>query len=229
MEKIRKVEKSLERSYRPVVIWIDDLAEIIDTLKRHPREIDIRTADHRYEGLDDLKEHVGGQTQFDLTISSSSGSGPSVSLELKRMAVRLWVFDPRGGPEAAQIFHEINEVITRCQRRFAALYSLLLMFAIVPFFLLTQFFLVQQSELSAARAASVVGSVVSLWFLWACYVIVRCKAVIKLQRRSEIRPFIERNKDQLMLLLIGAIVGGLITFAGVVAKEHFYPSATQQR
>jgi hypothetical protein len=46
-----------------------------------------------------------------------------------------------------------------------------------------------------------------------------------LQRRSEARPFFERNKDQLILLLIGGIVGGLITFAGVVAEERFYPSA----
>ena len=43
--------------------------------------------------------------------------------------------------------------------------------------------------------------------------------------RNAQRPFLERNKDQLLLLLIGGIVGGLITFAGVVAKERFYPSA----
>lgn len=228
MEKIKKVEKSLERSYRPIVIWFEDLVEIIDTLKRQGREIEIRTADYRYESLEDLKEHVGAQTQFELGISLFPT--PSVSIELKRTSVKLWVFDPRGGPEAAQIFYDINEVITRCQRRLAPLYSLLLMFVVLPFFILSQYILMQYNELSAARALTVVGSVIALWFFWASYVITYRKAVINLQRRSEVRPFLERTKDQLLLLLIGAIVGGFMTFVGVVAKEHFYPSTpTQQR
>jgi hypothetical protein len=29
-----------------------------------------------------------------------------------------------------------------------------------------------------------------------------------------------------IMLLIGAIVGGMVTFAGVALKEHFYPSSS---
>jgi hypothetical protein len=62
------------------------------------------------------------------------------------------------------------------------------------------------------------------WYLWVMFVSMRRTAVVNLQRRSDTRPFLERNKDQLIILLIGAVVGGLITFAGVVVKERFYPS-----
>jgi hypothetical protein len=58
------------------------------------------------------------------------------------------------------------------------------------------------------------------------FVTLRRSAVINLQRRAEARPFFERTKDQLLLLLIGAVVGVLVTFAGVVMKERFYPSCT---
>jgi hypothetical protein len=60
--------------------------------------------------------------------------------------------------------------------------------------------------------------------LWACYVRLFRECVIKLQRRADRKSFFKRNQDQLMLL--GAVLGGIVTFAGVMAKEHFYPSGT---
>ena len=77
------------------------------------------------------------------------------------------------------------------------------------------------------QATPIVGVqlVLAVWYLWVSFIRLRQNAVINLQRRREARPFFERNKDQLLILLIGAVVGGLITFAGVVVKERFYPSA----
>jgi hypothetical protein len=76
-----------------------------------------------------------------------------------------------------------------------------------------------------AGPITAVQAVFALWFLWVCFISVRRTAVINLQRRSETRPFFERTKDQLAILLIGACVGGVVTFGGVIAKEHFYPTA----
>jgi hypothetical protein len=226
MEKIRKVEKTFERSYHPVVIWFDDLAAIIETLKQRVGGVQLRTENYRYDSLEELKEHVGGQTQFALEIvGSKPGGSLSVSLELKRMSlVKLWVFDPQGGPEAAQVFHEIDDTITGCQRRPAQLYSgWALFFGLLALVALP--YVMARNE-TTERGLLVAGSMFFLWSIWVIFVSACWSAVIRLQRRAEVRPFLARNKDQLLLLLIGAIIGGCVTFASVVLKEHFYPSTT---
>ncbi|HEY0848272.1 MAG TPA: hypothetical protein VGD96_00045, partial [Bradyrhizobium sp.] len=64
------------------------------------------------------------------------------------------------------------------------------------------------------------------WMVWGVYHRGFRMAVIRLQRKNETKPFFERNKDQLLMLLIGTLIGSLATFGGVVLKERFYPSTS---
>jgi hypothetical protein len=228
MEKFKKIEKAFERSYGPIVIWLDDLEEIVDLLKQYAGGAQIRTEDYQYEGLDDLKRHVGGRPLSALTITNASVSTdpPSVSLELTPTSVELRVFEPQGRPEAAKLFYEIDQVVTRCVRRFAGFYGLghVELLPPIALFFLFQLFNAFQNEVNAGLAA--ILGILTFWSIWATFIKSRWTAVIHLQRRAEVRSFLERNKDQLLLLLIGAIIGGCVTFAGVVVKEHFYPSTT---
>jgi hypothetical protein len=210
MEKLKK-QKSFGRSYRPVVIWLEDLAEIVSTLRENAKDVHISTEDYLLATVEELKEHFGTQTQFAMEVTSSI---PYVRLELTRLWVKLHV---SAGPQSAQLFHDIDVVLARRQR--SIFYSWWWLVAILALGAAPHFFPEQ------ATPMLVVQSVIGVWYLWVMFTILRRTAVVNLQRRSEARPFLERNKDQLLLLFIGGIVGGLITFAGVVAKERFYPSA----
>jgi hypothetical protein len=140
--------------------------------------------------------------------------------------VELRVFEPQGRPEAAKLFYEIDQVVTRCIRRFAGFYGLghVELLPPIALFFLFQLFNAFQNEVNAGLDA--ILGILTFWSIWATFIKSRWTAVIHLQRRAEVRSFLERNKDQLLLLLIGAIIGGCVTFAGVVVKEHFYPSTT---
>ena len=210
MEKVRK-QKSFDQSYRSVVLWSEDLAEIMSLLSEKAKDVRLSTDDYIFKTVEEAKEHFGSQVQFAMEITSSS---PFVRLEFSRMAVRLHV---SSGPQSAQLFHDINAVLVRRQR--SAFYSWWWLVPIVLAGVASRFFPEQENAITVAQL------VCTAWYLWVLFVTLRRTSVITLQRRSEARPFFERNKDQLILLLIGGVVGGLITFAGVVVKERFYPSA----
>jgi flagellar biosynthesis GTPase FlhF len=71
MQKIKK-QKSFESSYRPVVIWLEDLAELFAVMKENAEEVGVTTDDYRFGTIEELKEHFGSQTQFQLRIVDSS-------------------------------------------------------------------------------------------------------------------------------------------------------------
>jgi hypothetical protein len=210
----RKKQKSFGRSYRPVIIWLEDLAQIVSILREKANDVHISTEDYLFATVEELKEHFGTQTQFAMEVT---GSIPYVRLELNRWWVKLHV---SAGPQSAQLFHDIDSILASRQRRFSFLYSNWMVLPILIGGGVARFFPEQANS-------PIVGvqAVFAVWYLWVLFIRMRQSAVVNLQRRSEVRPFLERNKDQLLLLLIGGIVGGLITFGGVVAKERFYPSA----
>ncbi|MBR0965043.1 hypothetical protein JQ554_14015 [Bradyrhizobium diazoefficiens] len=194
------------------------MLEIVSSLKQYA-EVSISTADYEFKSLDELKEHVGAQaTLFVLDIDTAK---PFVSIDLTRMEARLYI---SAGPQAAQLLLELDGILSRCQRPFPWAYRFwFVMLLSALSFGLNIFFLNGRPEL-VAQIASLALSGLSLWPFWVGYVNVRRVCVIKMQRRSERRSFFERNQDQLIMLLVGALVGGLVTFAGVMVKEHFYPS-----
>src|SRR5216684_1723774 len=212
MEKVKK-RKSFTRSYRPVVIWLEDLEEIVATLQETTKDVQISTDDYRFTTVDEVKEHFGPKTQFAMEITSSA---PYLRLQLTRLWVELYVSPD---PQSAKLFHEIDGVLSRCQRSVFYRYWLIVpsMVALYSDFVFP--------KVPATVVITGLGTVGAFWFLCVCFVTMSRCAVIYLQRRSESSPFFERTKDQLLLLLIGGLLGGVITFAGVVLKERFYPSA----
>jgi hypothetical protein len=158
-----------------------------------------------------MKEHFGSQTQFEMEITSIV---PYVRIQFNRQWVKV---DTASGPQSAQLFHEIDLVLARRQR--SIFYSWWWFVTIFVAGAAARLFPEQAGPITAVQA------VFFVWLLWVLFISVRRTAVINLQCRSETRPFFERTKDQLAILLIGACVGGLVTFGGVIAKEHFYPTA----
>lgn len=217
VEKVRK-QKGLWRTYGPVVIWWEDLTEIVDSLKQHA-EVTLSTADYQFKSLDELKEHVGSQaTIFALDIDTGQ---PSVSIDLTRMEARLYI---SAGPQAAQLLLDLDGVLSRCQKLFPWAYRFWFVMLLPAFSLVINVFFLNARPEFAAQIASVALNTLTLWALWATYVNLRRVCVIKMQRRSDRRGFFERNQDQLIMLLVGAVIGGFATFAGVMVKEHFYPT-----
>ena len=201
------------------MIWWDDLTEIVSALKQHAAEVHVSTEDYLFKSLDELKEHVGAQaTLYTLDVNTLK---PSVSIDLARLGSRLHI---SAGPQAAQLLLDLDGILSRCQRPFPWAYRFWFAMLLSTVVLVLNVFYLNTRPEMVAQIASVALNGVGLWPMWVAYVNVRRSCVIKMERRSDRRSFFERNQDQLIMLLMGAVVGGFVTFAGVMVKEHFYPS-----
>jgi hypothetical protein len=201
-------------------LWFEDVTEIVTFLQAKCRSVEISTENYKFKSIEELKEHAGLQTLPVLQIHCHE---PYVTIDLTRMEARLYVSH---GDHAASISHEIDPILAQCQRWLPWAYSS--WFATV--YLIVVFgsdylFLWGRTDTPSVIVFQVLG-LGFLWIMWAAFVSVRRSSVIRMQRRADRRPFVERNQDQLIMLLIGAIVGGMVTFAGVALKEHFYPSSS---
>jgi hypothetical protein len=213
VEKIRK-QRRYRRSYGPVVLWLDDLTEIVAVLMERSKKIQISTEDYRFETVDELKKHVGSQTQFALEIDCHE---PYVSIDFDRDSATLYV---SAGDQAAHLFNEIDGIIARRQRRFPLLYSwrpLMLASAVI---IVADYFLFFGPP-EVEPYVRFIPPFLAICFIGPMFIRWKRVSVIKLQRPSDAPSFWERNKDKMLMLIIGA----LITLAVAAVKERFYPSA----
>jgi hypothetical protein len=166
------------RSYRTVVILLEELSEIVSILKEAAKDVQISTEDYRFATVDELKEHYNSQAQFAMEITSLS---PYVHIEFTHLWVKAHV---ASGPQSAKLFHEIDIFVQRQRGIFYSWWWIVLFFVAGA----AAHFIPEQSAITAVQL------VLAVWFLWVMFVSLRRTAVINLQRRSEARPFLERNK-----------------------------------
>lgn len=214
MKIAKKKEKSYHRSYFPVVVWFDDLAKIFEILGN--KEISISTSDYKFESLDELKEHFGPVDIYELKLSSSN---PSASVDFDRISTTSFVFQ---SPTSGQLNLELSEVLASCQRRPTILYSNWARFflPVLPAALSW----VWNPKIAEFPILLPVNVLLLLWIVWTTFVGLRRNSVIKLIRRHEASSFFGRNRDQLLLLFMGAVVGGCITFAVGIFKDRVFPT-----
>jgi hypothetical protein len=91
--------------------------------KDNAQGVQISTKEYNFGSIDDLKEHCDGQPLFQLSIDSSLYA--YIHLDRSLVSVRV-----SPGPQSAQIFHDIDEVLARRLRKPGFLYEFWL--AIMP-------------------------------------------------------------------------------------------------
>lgn len=211
MKAIKK-DRTFNKSYRPVVLYIDNLNELLLALDAGKPEIS--TSAYQFESVEELKDHFGPQRLFDLKIGSSN---PSVSINFSRIDARLYVF---GSPTSAQAFYEIDEILRRCERRPRFLYHGWLFLLPSVWWGISQVWDPKFRDIPLSLF--LVGISFPLVF-WNLFVNTRRHSMIVLQRRHEASSFLKRNRDAIWMNILSAIGGGLVTFFGTHLKDKFLP------
>jgi len=211
MKRIKK-QKTFSKEYYPVVLWTEDLQELCDALKSKGGAVEISTDDYKFESIGDATEYFGQKSQCDLKLSSDK---PYAQVEFSRIWTRVYVSP---GENSAAVFHDLDELLVRRQRKLPFLYSY---WILVPLLLLS--FIPAEWSSLIFPWKEIASIVLFVWYFRVMFIKLRRHSLIRFQRHSDARPFWERNRDQLLLMLISAAVGGLITLAGAKLKEHFLP------
>lgn len=220
MAKIKQ-DNNFSRKYAPLVLWYEDVEEIFDTLSNSAKSIKLSNGTYEFDNLSETRDHCSNEPQNKFKVSASE---PYTRFEGDRMGASLYV---SGNEKSAHVYFEINNVLTRAQRKPTILYRswlvtvVILLLGAVPRVIQDPIW--SQIILPMQIAAFA-------WFLWIMFLGLRRATVVHLVRRSEGKGFFERNKDQLLMMIIGIIVGGLLTFAGTQIRDiYFPPTATHAK
>jgi hypothetical protein len=207
-----KIEQKYISKYSPIVLWWDDVTEIVELLQANAKAVEIETSQYKFTTLDVAKEHMGVEPQYDVKLCATS---PYVNLDSSSLYVGA-------GPTSAQIFMELDKILKRRERRPRWLYSSWLM---VPTIGLGLVPLASSLDETTKAILVAVQMIFACLYLRAMFVSMKRKMVVYTQKRSEVRGFLKRNKDQLLMFIITGVVGAIVGFGISQVKDRYFPTA----
>ncbi|MCG8066376.1 MAG: hypothetical protein JAY84_00820 [Candidatus Thiodiazotropha taylori] len=200
------MEKSSNKSFEnfpATYIYLDDLKEIMITLSDTCERVWLDTGEYKnvkLDEIDDLVDELGKERFEDIYVKAFD---PYISVDLRPFNIRVYIAEDnileRG------VVEKIREIVNRNRRKFFG--EAIKWLAGVPAI--------------AAGVALVEGEFELGWVMMALtllmtYPVVKYQMtnkVIVLTKNKENRaPFVKRNKDELLVALVSATAGAIISF-----------------
>ncbi len=200
---MEKLDKSQSKNYSPLVLWADDLEELLAVLKDCAGGIKFVADDVGFDSVDEFVMESKGRDPSVVRITSSD---PYLTVELYPRWASLYLSSSKLLPSG--VFLKIDSILSRCQRKPRFFYRL--GWAAASCWLIPYVFWLPQ--LKAFRYLSLV--VACLTVLWLTSV-----AIVQLWHFSVVRPiyrasspgFIRRNRDSIAIAIISALLGAAAT------------------
>ena len=201
---MEKVTRSFYEKLPRTILYVDDIAGIVDILSTASESVKIVTPDYRFDRAEELLELasiIGKKEIYDLDIISSK---PYVKISL-----RQWTSEAYLGEDSLVlrgVLDKIRSILKSRQRRFAWLALQLFpgLLAGVGIILLLGL-----SLLSVGIPVMACGI---LYYIWA-YRIERYRyCIIRLKNKSAESSFVERNRDEIIVAAITAILSAAATY-----------------
>lgn len=212
----KKNAKPFVKKYWPVVVHLDALEEIYDTMKETCEQVEVINDDYTFESLEDARKHLTGRPQQNFKLSALR---PSASVEFSSMETSVYV---RGGEKAAQLFHELNGILAPRQRWPHFLYSQWLAIPMLALSSSTSFVTPHMSEIGSLIYNALVVLAFA-WFAWISFLGVKRHSVLFFERRNETKSFMEQNRNAIVLTIVTSLITGAIGFGFGKLKD--WPTA----
>ncbi len=212
---MKKLDKSIHKSYRPLILWADDLNEILSEL-RECSELSIVADNVKYDSLDEFILESKGRSPAELDIKVRD---PYLTIEFSQYAARC--FCSSSDVVSFGLFHKIDSILVRCERKPRQLFHygwlmgiygvVILIFSIKPF---------KSYEYVHVLADLVVLS----RMFYVIFVQLKRYSLIHPVYKSDRPSFFSRNLDNIIVAVISACIGAV---GGVVATklaDRFWPN-----
>jgi hypothetical protein len=207
---MEKLPKIIYETLPPIKLYLDELNEIIDLLKEHYGDkIEIRTKDYKFNDVDVLQQLDAAKIHhLEISAGEKWYSG-EIEMELKRNDVKI--ICKQDTPTNRGIVAKLKDLLLKRKRlvntyrRFWPL-GILIPAGVVT--LVTTRYSVNLPRLVSAGLGALGMLLFNLWIILADY---RYHTVIIPKLKRDAPSFWTRNKDQIWLVVIGAIVGTIIT------------------
>ena len=204
---MKKVTQSHGENTKPVKLYLDDLEEIIEILKGACDEIEIQCGDMMLDSLDELLI-LKKEVLHDLKIC---GRKPYISADMSPRGI--WLFISEDTAESRGLFEKVKTILLRCRRPFTwFLHNSFLTGIAWPLTLLGA---VYGFKVQSKFMIALFGILFVLSIFWAIYGFQdwsRRYTVVIPKHRIESPGFAKRNRDKILLAVISALIGAMVTY-----------------
>jgi len=211
------VKESRNWRFGPVCLYIDDVKRIVELVEKHYRKPSVIIGKHCLENTAELDKVAAMEPEvYNFEVSAypeKRGEGAWVYLVLKPDSAYMLV-DDDSDTVGMGVATQIVSVLSRRRRRLKGLVVSWAMWVLVPW--LVMFPLVATGALLwvGAFGWAVVASLVFGMSIILCYYAYLASAkqycVIVLKPAAEVEGFFARHREQLIMNLITAVLGGIV-------------------
>lgn len=209
------------KEYGPVVLWADDLDELIATLKVCESTLFVAD-DIQYDSVEEFVRERNGRTPRKVRVS---GERPYIGIELYPLWAKLDVSALSVSKDellSLGLFKKLDTILSRCERRPRWVYkqSVLLGLAILT---MAASWLPLPNVLSYANAAATI--LILGWMMsFASHVHLRKYSVVRPHFIGDAPGFFQRNKDSIVVAVVSALIGSLFGAVATKAVDKVWPS-----
>lgn len=210
---MKKKESSNYRSYiNKTKFYLEDLEEIIELLKEDNLEIQISDAENIYESLAELKE-IKGKSINEININARDKNFNQVDLSLKNGRTSLLIF---GHDKLGSIGYKLDKAIHKRKKSWYnsffsssnARLNIIIIFLVMITFRAYAFY--KEESFSFKPWILFIGMWTIIWIYGEFNP--ATSENIELERKHETNLY-QRNKDKILIGLIMAAIGAIITLA----------------
>jgi hypothetical protein len=198
-------------------LFREDLISIEKIIKEdlQPKEYKIETKEYEYESVNLIPDDH--KTVTELRIQTYT---PYISIEFNRFNARIYSADDDLKTTGA--LTKILEILVKKERRVLYWSQKTSTFLAPILFLVSFRLLVETGKLELTKQWLTLGIFISsiIWWVASFHTSMRRFSIINFALSRERPNFLQRNKDQIMLLIVGAILGTFFTvfFQSVIPK-----------
>jgi hypothetical protein len=202
---MKRIKKPISKELPPVKLYLDDLKHIYEILKERVKSIEITTEDYEVEDINQLK-NLEIKKLHRLSIECSN---PYITIEFHPSSASIYFAEDSTYNRG--ILSEIEDIISKRKvflgRFLTSFWANFLIGGLIGGSFIGM--LVMPKTYAWLFLALELIFILSMIFLWR-FAFRSYSTIILLERKEE-SSFWKRNRDQIFIVIIGAIAGSLVT------------------
>jgi hypothetical protein len=198
---MKKVSDSLKAEYSMLRLYKTDLVEISETINLLSKESTWTTDKYSY---DSFKEFVSNNNEKELRQLKIRSYQPSVIIDLYRHSGELTVYSDEISHEG--LYNRLNKILFKRQLKVSFLFNGRIFWSLLLLLLIINLLFKIPNRISEL----IYGVLIFIQGIGG-YLSLTRNSIILMYNRDEEKNFWTRNKDQIILLLLGAILGSVLT------------------
>lgn len=210
------------KKYGPVVLWADNLDELISTLKVCESTLFVAD-DIQYDSVEEFVRERKGRKPRKVRVS---GERPYIGIDLDPLWAKLDVSALSVSKDellSLGLFKKLDAILSRCERKPKFLFSRRVWFvAIVLNFIALAYNPSYEFAQIRANVYLVTGFVLLFPVLT---VLLRGHSVVLPRFAGDVPSFFQRNKDSIVVAVVSALIGSLFGVVATKAVDKVWPNA----